>query len=757
MNGVTGTEPTPRHIDIADITHVQRGFVGTQKLERSSPKNVSSRPRPPNQIGSFFGSSENIVDNEAIISIVHRDQNTLDLLISNPSDRDDLLEALHQIRSTYHSAKLNVGREELLLRYIWYDIDVDRSGQIDLKEMGKILDRINLYQTSREEKKHYHEFVKSIQGSNGGGITFHDTVSFLRQQKLLCRSQTMEDEVWEQIFGKADTVTAEEFFNKFLQGTQKETDVNLDDAKSVFAHFNSMEISGVESGGSFDEMQTKMDRIRFAEYLHSSFNSCFNPDRLEFVESTLHKPLSHYWINTSHNTYLSGDQLQSNSSVEMYARSLQLGCRCLELDCWDSDSKIPVIYHGYTLTSKILFEDVINAVNCYIVDFPDCLPIILSLENHCSAECQEVMARVLSDVLGNKLYVPHPSELDEDLPTPHSLRGKVVIKGKRPPELEEMDEPAGEEQVDSGVGGENETNENEKKKVLPKVIPALARLTLLHGTKFKSFDQSLELAPSHMHSISEPKISKILEKDDQQALLWHEYNSRHMTRTYPAGSRVDSSNYSPIRAWSVGCQLVALNFQTPDAPLTINYGRFHENGGCGYVLKPDLSEEFQSPPDSPRILRVQVLSGSCLPKPQAKPKGECIDPYVKVTVHDALFSSEDAEGSFVSSASSSSEKKKSLSSSKVGKKTDYIQDNGYCPTWNGPVFEFPIHSPKVAMVQFTVKEKDDVSSDETIAEASIPANSLRSGFRSVQLFDRNNTRSGHYDFATLLVKVEFSE
>eukprot|EP00980_Cylindrotheca_fusiformis_P023799 scaffold11028_cov73-Cylindrotheca_fusiformis.AAC.1 len=60
----------------------------------------------------------------------------------------------------------------------------------------------------------------------------------------------------------------------------------------------------------------------------------------------------------------------------------------------------------------------------------------------------------------------------------------------------------------------------------------------------------------------------------------------HMTRTYPAGVRVDSSNYNPMLAWSLGCQMVALNFQTSDTHLILNDGRFRANGGCGYVPKP---------------------------------------------------------------------------------------------------------------------------------------------------------------------------
>lgn len=45
--------------------------------------------------------------------------------------------------------------------------------------------------------------------------------------------------------------------------------------------------------------------------------------------------------------------------------------------------------------------------------------------------------------------------------------------------------------------------------------------------------------------------------------LQHSYNKRQMSRIYPKGGRVDSSNYMPQIFWNAGCQMVSLNFQTP--------------------------------------------------------------------------------------------------------------------------------------------------------------------------------------------------
>ena len=34
----------------------------------------------------------------------------------------------------------------------------------------------------------------------------------------------------------------------------------------------------------------------------------------------------------------------------------------LTVDCWDGEDNEPIIYHGHTLTSKILFKDCIETI-----------------------------------------------------------------------------------------------------------------------------------------------------------------------------------------------------------------------------------------------------------------------------------------------------------------------------------------------------------------------------------------------------------
>lgn len=147
-------------------------------------------------------------------------------------------------------------------------------------------------------------------------------MEILRSIKLTQNDgEEMSDIIFNEVFGTdKETINADEFLNLFLHDKQNELSANIDDVKKIFSRLNNMDISGAEpSLGDTDSI----DRIRFGEYLTSCENDVYNPDSQQMDKSTLSQPLSEYWINSSHNTYLTGDQLKSISSVEMYVQSMQ--------------------------------------------------------------------------------------------------------------------------------------------------------------------------------------------------------------------------------------------------------------------------------------------------------------------------------------------------------------------------------------------------------------------------------------------------
>ncbi|XP_026325730.1 1-phosphatidylinositol 4,5-bisphosphate phosphodiesterase epsilon-1-like [Hyposmocoma kahamanoa] len=84
-------------------------------------------------------------------------------------------------------------------------------------------------------------------------------------------------------------------------------------------------------------------------------------------------------------------------------------------------------------------------------------------------------------------------------------------------------------------------------------------------------------------SLNEAIAKKICRKHPM-ALVAH--TETQLVRTYPAGLRIDSSNFDPVTFWSCGVQLVALNYQTEDAAMAVNAAMYESNGCVGIVRKP---------------------------------------------------------------------------------------------------------------------------------------------------------------------------
>ena len=100
----------------------------------------------------------------------------------------------------------------------------------------------------------------------------------------------------------------------------------------------------------------------FQQLLLSPANSAVCPRRLSEICDDMTQPLSHYFIASSHNTYVTGNQLNSASSADMYRRVLLMGCRCVEIDCFDGPNGEPIVYHKNTAVTRIPMRGVLEAI-----------------------------------------------------------------------------------------------------------------------------------------------------------------------------------------------------------------------------------------------------------------------------------------------------------------------------------------------------------------------------------------------------------
>lgn len=388
----------------------------------------------------------------------------------------------------------------------------------------------------------------------------------------------------------------------------------------------------------------------FLGYMRSAASALTGPPQ----EEDLSWPLAAYFISSSHNTYLTGNQLSSDSSADAYKNVLLRGCRCIEVDVWDGDdsdgessdsssddevgnkekpkkkktskfqsfknklpgslsSKLektsiskkegeiagevqeaakeqkhasprpaarddgipppkpgviePTVLHGYTLTKEVTFRDVCVAIRDYAFVASD-LPLIVSLEVH--AKQQDRMVEIMEHAWKGML-VPPPESPATSLPSPASLRNKILVKVKYAPPGASADQ-------------EDERPQGQDPAAKPsKISQALSNLGIYtRGVSFKSLSQPEATMPTHIFSLSEKKVEEVHEN---QAGELFAHNLRYLMRTYPHGLRIGSSNLDPAPSWRKGIQVVALNWQNWDEGMMLNEGLFA--GTAGYVLKPE--------------------------------------------------------------------------------------------------------------------------------------------------------------------------
>uniref|UniRef100_W5KF50 1-phosphatidylinositol 4,5-bisphosphate phosphodiesterase n=1 Tax=Astyanax mexicanus TaxID=7994 RepID=W5KF50_ASTMX len=429
------------------------------------------------------------------------------------------------------------------------------------------------------------------------------------------------DTIFSEIGAKSRPYLTVEQMTDFINNKQRDPRLN----EILYPPLKPEQVQALVEKYEPDDMLCKRGQISvegFGRYLSGEENSIIPPEKLDQSEDMMF-PLSHYFINSSHNTYLTAGQLAGNSSVEMYRQVLLSGCRCIELDCWKgrTTEEEPIITHGFTMTSEISFKEVIEAIaESAFKTSP--FPVILSFENHVDSPKQQAkMAEYCRSIFGDALLTEplekYPLDCGSPLPSPMDLLGKILIKNKKNSHKDEgstkkklteqtsntcsdtssMCEPSSpsagtlededdedddcKKSMDEGTAGSEAFATEEMSNLVNYVQPV----------KFHSFEASKKTNRSyHMSSFVE---TKALEQLTKSPVEFVEYNKLQLSRLYPKGTRMDSSNYMPQVFWNAGCQLVALNFQTIDLPMQLNLGMFEYNGKSGYRLKP----EFMRRPD----------------------------------------------------------------------------------------------------------------------------------------------------------------
>nr|XP_005584549.1 PREDICTED: 1-phosphatidylinositol 4,5-bisphosphate phosphodiesterase delta-3 [Macaca fascicularis] len=590
--------------------------------------------------------------------------------------------------------------------------DSNQDSKMSFKEIKSLLRMVNVDMNDM----YAYLLFKECDHSNNDRLEGAEIEEFLR--RLLKRPEL--EEIFHQYSGEDRVLSAPELL-EFLED-QGEEGATLARAQQLIQTYELNETA---------KQHELMTLDGFMMYLLSPEGAALDTTHT-CVFQDMNQPLAHYFISSSHNTYLTDSQIGGPSSTEAYIRAFAQGCRCVELDCWEGPGGEPIIYHGHTLTSKILFRDVVQAVRDHAFTLSP-YPVILSLENHCGLEQQAAMARHLRTILGDMLVTqaldsPNP----EELPSPEQLKGRVLVKGKKLPAARSEDGRAlsdREEEEDDDEEEEEEAETAAQRRLAKQISPELSALVVYcHATRLRTLHPAPDAPqPCQVSSLSERKAKKLI-REAGNSFVRH--NARQLTRVYPLGLRMNSANYSPQEMWNSGCQLVALNFQTPGYEMDLNAGRFLVNGQCGYVLKPACLRQPDSTfdpedPGPPRTtLSVQVLTAQQLPKLNAEKPHSIVDPLVRVEIHG-------------------------VPADCARQETDYVLNNGFNPHW-GQTLQFQLRAPELALVRFVVEDYDATSPNDFVGQFTLPLSSLKQGYRHIHLLSKDGASLSP---ATLFIQI----
>lgn len=558
-----------------------------------------------------------------------------------------------------------------------------------------------------------------------------------------------------QSYAGGDGVLGEEALRRFLREVQGETgDDDLEEtAREVMAFAAGQKLLKKGGGGG-------LTVEGFHRWLCSDANSALHPRR--GVQDDMTLPLSHYFIYTGHNSYLTGNQLSSGCSEAPIVKALRDGVRVIELDLWPNAGKDDVeVLHGRTWTSPVELTKCLEAIKEHaFVSSP--YPVILTLEDHLTPHLQAKVAKMIKETFGDTLHLTE-SEAMSEFPSPEDLKGKIIVSTKPPKEYlqtkssKEEAQNGGAEEEESVWGDEIPDNmalmavnrevseqdtklyvqeEEEMEKTAQQgVNMEYKRLIAISLTRRKhNMDEDLKVDPDKVSRMS------LGETAYEKATITHgaeiiKFTQKNLLRIFPRTTRITSSNYNPLMGWRYGAQMVAANMQGHGRKLWLTQGMFRANGGCGYVKKPDFlmnCDKMFDPRSNLPVktrLKVTIYMGDGWRFDFHKTHFDKFSPpdfYARVGIAGVMADTR-------------------------MKETKVIMDN-WIPTWDNE-FVFPLAVPELALLRVEVHESDNHQKDDFGGQTCLPVWELRPGIRSVRLCARDGEMMRS---VKLLMRFEFA-
>lgn len=490
----------------------------------------------------------------------------LNLIFLSVEDLQNFLSGLHYIvdEKIYFRTQ-NVNTHEDIAENLWKKADKNRDAVLSYDEIKEMITEMNLKISQPEVKNLLEAF-----DINKNEVI--EKVEFDRLIENLMKKEEIEELFFQ--FSEGKQYMNLENFSRFIQDFQ-----DGDDPQHLISNF------GIREGS-----ESIMDLKCFRNYLlNPLFNGVVRKNNNK-VWMDMTQPLTHYFISTSHNTYLEGNQITGQSSVNQYTKVLLEGCRCIEIDTWDGETE-PKVTHGHTFVTNISLREVIFEIKKSAFTASP-YPVVLSFENHCSKRQINKIGEILKELLGDSIFMPSDSLL-----SPEELKYKFIIKGKLKPKHQNSE---------------------------------FGQLIALKGCKFE-----FDIKFNEISSIKESQTKKIVEKFGCGEFI--KLMSERLVRVYPKASRINSSNFNCLDQWIYGVSMAAINYQYRDVGWIINKSWFSGNGNSGYILKPNFMRDssilFDIDSESlnnPTIeVSVEVISAFNLPKPS---ESSVASPLVEVSI-----------------------------------------------------------------------------------------------------------------------------